>query len=89
MPRSRQHDLRGDYGVTGQGGRLGDGQLRQRRFRVKGGLRFQERQVSSFDVTCKATAEARADIQMIDRAAAEACRKEVQKTLKKDLEMMD
>ena len=67
----------------------GDGQLRQRSFRVKGGLRFQARQVSSFDVTCKARAEARADIQMIDRAAAEACRDQVQKTLKKDLEMMD
>lgn len=67
----------------------GDGQFRQRNFRVKGGLRFQDRLVSSFDVTCKARAETKADVQTIDRAAAEACRDKVQKTMKKDLEMMD
>jgi hypothetical protein len=39
-----------------------DGQFRQRNFRVKGSLRFQDRLLSSFDVTCKARAEARADI---------------------------
>lgn len=66
-----------------------DEKFRQRNFRVKGGLRFQDRLVSSFDVTCKARTEARADIHTIDRAAAEACRDKVQKNLKKDLEMMD
>ena len=67
----------------------GDGQFRQRNFRVTGRLRFQDREVSSFDVRCKARAEARADVQTIDRAAAEACRDKVQLTMKKDLEMMD
>lgn len=66
-----------------------DGQFRQRNFRVKGSLRFQDRLLSSFDVPCKARAEARADAQTIDRAAAEDCRKKVQATMKKDLEMMD
>lgn len=66
-----------------------DGQFRQRNFRVKGSLRFQDRLLSSFDVPCKARAEARAEVQTIDRAAAEACRDKVQKTMKKDLEMMD
>lgn len=66
-----------------------DGQWRQRSFRVKGGLRFQDRQVSSFDVACRARAEAKADVQTIDRAAAEDCRKRIQKTLEQDLERID
>jgi hypothetical protein len=66
-----------------------DGQFRQRNFRVKGSLRFQDRLLSSFDVPCKARAEARAEVQTIDRAAAEDCRKKVQATMNKDLEMMD
>lgn len=67
----------------------GDRQFRQRNFRVTGRLRFQDREVSSFDVRCKARAEARAEVQTIDRAAAEDCRNKVQLTMKKDLEMMD
>ncbi len=66
-----------------------DEQFRQRNFRVKGWLRLQDRLVSSFDVTCKARAKARADIQTIDRAAAEACRDKVKQTMNKDLEMMN
>jgi hypothetical protein len=66
-----------------------DGQWRQRNFRVKGGLRAQERLLSSFDVMCKARAEARVDIQIIDRAAAEACRDKVQKAMERDMERMD
>lgn len=66
-----------------------DGQFRQRNFRAKGGLWLQDRQVSSFDVTCKGRAEARADAQTLDRAAAEACRDKVKQTLRQDLEMMD
>lgn len=65
-----------------------DGKLRQRNFRVKGGLRLKDRLVSSFDVTCKGRAEAKADIQSIDRAAAEACRDKVKQTMTKDLESM-
>ncbi|MEX5213250.1 MAG: LPP20 family lipoprotein [Nitrospiraceae bacterium] len=66
-----------------------DGQWRQRSFRVKGGLRFQDRQLSSFDVACRARAEAKVDIQTIDRAAAEDCRKRIQKTLEQDLDRID
>lgn len=66
-----------------------DGQWRQRNFRVKGGLRFQDRQLSSFDVTCRARAEIKVDVQTIDRAAAEDCRKRIQKTLEQDLERID
>ena len=66
-----------------------DRQFRQRNFRVTGRLRFQDREVSSFDVRCKARAEARVDVQTIDRAAAEDCRNKVQTSMKKDLEMMD
>jgi hypothetical protein len=65
-----------------------DGTLRQRNFRVKGGLRLKDRMVSSFDVTCKARADAKADVQSIDRAAAEACRDKVNQTMTKDLETM-
>jgi hypothetical protein len=67
----------------------GDGQFHQRLFRATGRLRFQDREVSSFDVRCKARAEAKADAQTIDRAAAEACRNKLQTTIKKDLELMD
>jgi hypothetical protein len=66
-----------------------DGQWRQRSFRVKGGLRFQDRLLSSFDVACRARAEAKVDVQTIDRAAAEDCRKRIQKTLEQDLERID
>lgn len=65
-----------------------DGTLRQRNFRVKGGLRSKDRLVSSFDVTCKARLGAKADIQAIDRAAAEDCRDKVKQTMTKDLETM-
>ena len=45
--------------------------------------------MSSFDVRCKARAEARAEVQTIDAQRLEDCRNKVQLTIKKDLEMMD
>ncbi len=62
-----------------------DKQLRGRFYRVKGAMRFQDRLVSSFDITCRGVGYADQDNLSIDRAAASECVTKASKFLQEDM----
>jgi LPP20 lipoprotein len=63
-----------------------DKQLKGRFYRVKGAMRFQDRLVSSFDITCRGVGYADEDNLSIDRAAASECVTKASKILQEDMQ---
>lgn len=63
-----------------------DGQLKARLFRMKGDLRFQDRLVSSLDLTCRGIGYAGQTSRSLDRAAASECALKAGKIIRKDME---
>jgi len=63
-----------------------DRRLKGRFYRVKGALRFQDRLVSSFDITCRGVGYPDQDTLTIDRTAASECVTKASKILQEDMQ---
>jgi hypothetical protein len=63
-----------------------DKHLKGRFYRVKGALRFQDRLVSSFDITCRGVGYPDQDNLSIDRTAASECVTKASKILQEDMQ---